>query len=165
MRGSDEMTNESIARALGEELRRTREARGWSRLDLTGRLPSGIGEQTLLTYEHGSRHCTFVRLVEICRILGVATPDVVQRVLQRAGVDLENLSLRVDLRAVLRDKNAEFRPVRRWARNRLAEDPEGAGIVRLVPDGAREIAAVIGCPRSALVTYLAAFAPEIVPLR
>ena len=162
---SDEVTNESISRALGEELRRTREARGWSRLDLTAQLPSGIGEQTVLTYEHGLRHCTFVRLVEICRTLGVSTPDVVQSALQRAGVDLENLSLRVDLRAVIRDKNAEFRPVRRWARNRLAEDPDGAGVVRLVPDGAREIAAVIGCPRSTLVTYLATFAPGVLPAR
>lgn len=79
MRGADEVTNETIARALGEELRRAREARGWSRPDLTRRLPSGIGEQTLLTYEHGSRHCTFVRLVEICRILGVSTLDATSR--------------------------------------------------------------------------------------
>jgi len=61
-----------ISRALGEELRRAREALGWSRGHLVARLPSGIGERTLLSYEHGTRHLTALRFVELCRALGAA---------------------------------------------------------------------------------------------
>lgn len=50
----DELSDKMISRALGEELRRTREARGWSRTQLVERLPSGIGERTLLSYEHAT---------------------------------------------------------------------------------------------------------------
>jgi ribosome-binding protein aMBF1 (putative translation factor) len=49
-----EATEKVISRAIGEELRRAREATGWSRLQLVSRLPSGIGDRTLLSYEHGT---------------------------------------------------------------------------------------------------------------
>lgn len=38
---TDELTASAIARALGEELRRAREGRGWSRASFVKRLPSG----------------------------------------------------------------------------------------------------------------------------
>ena len=52
----DKSTVKAVSRAMGEELRRAREARGWSRDYLVSRLPSGIGDRTLLSYEHGTRH-------------------------------------------------------------------------------------------------------------
>jgi transcriptional regulator with XRE-family HTH domain len=157
-----EVTNDVIAQALGKELRRARETRGWTRIQLIEKLPVRISEQTLLTYEHGQRHCTFVRLVEICRTLGVTTPDLVHCALQRAGIDLEMMSLRVDLRAIIDDSNEKFRPIRRWAIIRLSDDPDGTGIARLIPEVMREMAAMVGCSRSALVKYLAKFTPEVV---
>jgi hypothetical protein len=33
---------------------------------LAQRLPSGIGDQTLITYEHGVRQLTVARLVKLC---------------------------------------------------------------------------------------------------
>jgi len=63
----DEVPEKAISRALGEELRREREALGWSRAQLVARLPSGIGDRTLLSYEHGTRHSTALWLIEICR--------------------------------------------------------------------------------------------------
>ena len=87
-----DLTERAISRALGEELRRTREACGWSRAQLVGMLPSGIGDRTLLSYEHGTRHLTVLRLIELCSALGVAADAVVAHALQRARIHLEGTS-------------------------------------------------------------------------
>jgi transcriptional regulator with XRE-family HTH domain len=157
------VNNQVISQELGRRLRHLRESRGWTRPELARRLPSKITEHTLLTYEHGIRHLTFVRLVELCRALRVPTSDLVQVTMQQTGVDLEILSIRVDLRAVIRDDEAEFELVQRWAANRLADEPEGGGVVRLIPDVVREMAAVVGCSHSTLVTYMVRFTPDVEP--
>jgi transcriptional regulator with XRE-family HTH domain len=156
-----DVVNRTISQVVGRLLRQLRESRGLTRPELAWRLPSRITEHTLLTYEHGIRHLTFVRLVELCSALGAPAPEVVQATLQQAGVDLELLSIRVNLRAVIGDENIEYESVQRWAANRLAEDPEGSGIVRLTPDTVREMAAIVGCPHQALVSYLARFTPDL----
>lgn len=96
-------SDRAISRALGEELRRTREGRGWSRGQLVARLPSGIGERTLLSYEHGTRHLTVLRLIELCRAQEVAAPTLLNQALQRAQINLQDLVLHVDLRHLLND--------------------------------------------------------------
>ena len=75
---SDEVPSKAFARAVGEELRRTREARGWSRAQFVKLLPSGVGERTLLAYEHGLRQLTVPRLNEISQVLEVdgGMPDI-----------------------------------------------------------------------------------------
>jgi transcriptional regulator with XRE-family HTH domain len=83
-----EPSDKMISRAIGEELRRARETLGWSRGQLVARLPSGIGDRTLLSYEHGTRHLTTLRLVELCRALGVAAPTLLNQALQRARIHL-----------------------------------------------------------------------------
>jgi ribosome-binding protein aMBF1 (putative translation factor) len=55
-----ELADKVISRAIGEELRRAREAAGWSRLQLVSRLPSGIGDRTLLSYEPAPRGALFL---------------------------------------------------------------------------------------------------------
>src|SRR5690349_10328107 len=92
------LSDKLFSRMLGEELRCAREALGWSRLQLVARLPSGIGERTLLSYEHGTRHLTALRLVELCYALGVDAPTLLRRALQRARIHIENLPLQVQLR-------------------------------------------------------------------
>src|SRR4051794_20054161 len=66
----------------GAELRRAREVLGWSRIQLVERLPSGIGDRTLLSYEHGTRHLTVLRFVEISRELITDAPTLLSRGLQ-----------------------------------------------------------------------------------
>lgn len=68
-----------IRRAIGDELRRVREEHGWSRLQLVERLPSGIGDRTLLAYEHGTRNLHAVRLVEIADGLEIGAPTLLGR--------------------------------------------------------------------------------------
>jgi transcriptional regulator with XRE-family HTH domain len=153
-----EPSDQTISRALGEELRRTREARGWSRGQLVERLPSGIGERTLLAYEHGARHLAVLRLIEIGHTLDVDAPTLLTRGLQRARIHVESLPLQVDLHALLRDGNGTFRPMAQWARNALNEHPDG--IAKVEPQVVRNLALFIGCHHDDLADYLARFLPD-----
>lgn len=157
MDAQDEVTDRAFARILGQEIRRAREERGWTRAQLVERLPSGIGDRALLSYEHGMRFLTVVRFVEICRALGVAASDLLHRALEKAR-DLRAFSLRVNLRAVLRDEQVEFEPVRMWARNRLKDNPSTE--VLLAPVTVREMATILGFSHGALAAYLAEFTTE-----
>jgi transcriptional regulator with XRE-family HTH domain len=148
----------AVSRAIGEELRRTREANGWSRAHLTARLPSGIGDRTLLSYEHGARHLTLLRFLELCQALDVSGPSLLNQALQRARLYLQNLALQIDLRHLIDDDNDRFRPVIQWARNKLAENP--GGVVELPPASIRDMAAFLGWPHQDLTNYLAQFIPD-----
>jgi transcriptional regulator with XRE-family HTH domain len=154
----DEVTEKTISRALGEELRRAREAKGWSRAQLVSQLPSGIGDRTLLSYEHGTRHLTVLRFIELCHTLGVTAPTLLNQALQRARIHLQNLVLHVDLRHLLNDRGDKFRPMHQWARNKLNENP--AGVVELPPSSVRELATFTGCTFQDLANHLARFQPE-----
>ncbi|MFL6126615.1 helix-turn-helix domain-containing protein [Actinophytocola sp.] len=154
----DELVGDAITRAVGGELRLTREARGISRLQLVSRLPSGIGERTLLSYEHGTRQLTVLRLAELSWALGVDAPTIFSRGLQRARLLVENLTLVVDLRALLNDERVTFRPLAQWARNLLNDYPDG--IVEVEPAVVQHLASFIGCTRSELANHLAHFTPD-----
>jgi transcriptional regulator with XRE-family HTH domain len=159
---SGEVVNKMISRAIGEELRRAREASGLTQAQLVEQLPSGIGERTLLSYEHGTRNLTALRLVEVCRVLDVGSPHVLGVALQRARIYVENLVLWVDLRALLADTattDAAFRPMVVWARRTLARHPHG--IVEVAPAAVEALATMIGRTRDDLAAYLARFLPEL----
>lgn len=153
-----ELSDKMINRAIGEELRCTREARGWSRSQLVVRLPSRIGERTLLSYEHATRHLTVLRFIEVCRALEVDAPSLMRRALQRARIHLQNLVLQVDLRALLSDESDTYRPMAQWARNALREHPKG--IAEVEPAVVRNLALFIGCAHQQLANYLARFLPD-----
>jgi transcriptional regulator with XRE-family HTH domain len=109
-------------RVLGDEIRRLRKQRGWTRKDLNERLQSDISLQTLATYELGTRQVSVVRFVEICRALGELPHELLARVHERVFTDIPVGRIRVDLRKVVRDRTPELLPLRRWASGRLAED-------------------------------------------
>jgi transcriptional regulator with XRE-family HTH domain len=148
---------EAIARAVGDELRRVRERRGLSRLELVGTLPSGIGDRTVLSYEHGKRQMTLYRLAEMSWALDVDASKVFARGLQRARLLTETLTLAVDLRALLRDDRVQFRVLAQWARNMLNDNP--SGVVEVEPEVVRHLASFIGCKPSELAAHFARFLP------
>lgn len=154
-------TAADIARAVGEEIRRARALLGMTRAELVARLPSEIHIQTLATYEQGVRQCTLARFVEICQALGVSAPELLGLALQRAALDLERIALKVDLRAVARDRRTELEPLRRWARHRIEDDPDRTGIVALEPVVIQEMAAFCGFSRSTMSRVLLEFTPEL----
>lgn len=153
-----ELPDKVISRAISAELRRTREAGGLSRGQLVALLPSGIGERTLLSYEHGTRHLTVLRFIELCRALDVPAPTLLNQALQRARIHLQNLVLQTDLRSLLNDRTDKFRPMHRWARNKLNESSNG--VVELPPSSVRELATFVGCTSQELANYLARFLPD-----
>ncbi len=108
-------------RVLGDELRRLRKQRGWTRRDLNRRLQSDISLQTLVTYELGTRQCSVVRLVEICLALDEVPHELIARVHQRVFSHSPVGAIRVDLRQVVQDTRPELLPFRRWAKGKLAE--------------------------------------------
>jgi transcriptional regulator with XRE-family HTH domain len=109
-------------RVLGDELRRLRKQRGWTRRDLNRRLQSDISLQTLATYELGTRQCSVVRLVEICLALDEVPHELLARVHQRVFADSPVGRIRIDLRKIVRDSQPELLPLRRWAKGKLAEN-------------------------------------------
>ena len=153
-----EPSDEVISQAVGEELRRARETLGLSRGQLVAKLPSGIGDRTLLSYEHGKRHLTLLRWIELCRALEVASPVLLARALQRARIHVENMALRIDLRFLLNDRSDKFRPMVQWARNTLNEHPDG--VVEIEQSAVRHLALFAGCGYLELANYLARFIPE-----
>jgi transcriptional regulator with XRE-family HTH domain len=156
-----DVRDEVMARALGEELRRAREAVGWTREELVDRMISEIQPRTLASYEHGSRQCTVVRLVDVCRALRVPAPELLGIALQRAEVDLDNVCLQVDLPALVRDGREELAPLRTWAKRRLDNDP-GSRVAVLKWDVVQEMAIFFDYTRSQLVRYLMIFTPSTI---
>ncbi|MFI7677199.1 helix-turn-helix domain-containing protein [Actinophytocola sp. NPDC049390] len=154
------MTEEAIAKAVGEELRIARETLGWSRTFMVSRLPSGIGDRTLLSYEHGMRQITVFRLIELSEAVGLASSSVLAMALQRARVDLANLELIVDLRSLLADFSPQFRPLHQWAKNKGNQCPDG--IARIPPAAIDELATFMGCTPRDLVLHLTKFTPDYV---
>jgi transcriptional regulator with XRE-family HTH domain len=154
-----ELLDDAIARAVGDELRRVREARGLSRLEFVAMLPSGIGDRTVLSYEHGTRQLTLLRLAELSWVLDVDAPLVYSRGIQRARILTEKLTLAVDLKAFLRDERMQFKPLAQWAKNLLNKHPND--VVELEPVVVQHLASSIGCTHSELSTHLARFTPDI----
>lgn len=153
-----EIPEGALSRAIGEELRRAREALGWSKQELVARLPSGIVVRTLESYEQGTRHFTALRFIEICRALKKDPPTLLRRALQQVRADIEILILRVDLRALLGDRNDAFRPLVVWARNMLNACP--GGVAEIEPLVVQHLAYSIGCSHLHLADYLARFLPQ-----
>jgi transcriptional regulator with XRE-family HTH domain len=156
----DGITGRTFTRALGEELRRTRERAGWSQSDLVARMPSHLHVKTLATYEQGIRQCTVVRLLEICWATGACAPDVLARAMLHTDIDLQTTDLYVELYALVLDTRTELRPLRRWARNRLAHNPVST-TARLDGSALQEIAAALGVELSTLIRQLEEFAPVL----
>jgi hypothetical protein len=127
---------------------------------LVARLSSGIGERTLLAYEHGLRQLTALRLVELCQELKVEAPTVLIRGLQRARLYLDTLPLHIDLHALLHDSrnSGAYRPLAQWAQNTLNEHPHG--VVEIEPAVVHHLALFLGCTRQRLARHLARFTPD-----
>jgi transcriptional regulator with XRE-family HTH domain len=109
-------------RVLGDEIRRLRKKRGWTRKDLNDRLRSQITVQTLATYELGTRQCSVLRLVEICLALVEYPHELLARVHGRVFVDARIGLIRIDLRTLVCDNQPELSPLRRWARGQLEKN-------------------------------------------
>lgn len=158
MNTEDSVIDEALARALGDELRRVRETRGWSRAHFVPKLRSPVRDRTLLAYEHGLRKLAILRFLDLCQALKESPADLLARALQRAELHLSHLKLRVDLNKVLTDRNMKYRPLVQWARNRLNHTHNG--IIEVSPDTILELSAVVGHTQEELTRYLCTCTPD-----
>jgi transcriptional regulator with XRE-family HTH domain len=144
---------EDYQRILGDELRKLRRKRGWTRKELNQHLQSEISLQTLATYELGTRQCSVVRLVELCVAMDELPQDLLAKVHRRVFVD-EPGRVRVDLRKVIVDDQPELGSLRRWAAGRLHDNGDGNHEVQLDLPALERMAELCGIPTADLIARL-----------
>ncbi|SNR80359.1 Helix-turn-helix domain-containing protein [Haloechinothrix alba] len=150
-------------RILGDELRRVRKRQGWTRKELNRHLDRDISVQTLATYELGTRHCSVVRLAEICFAMDELPHDLLARVHARLFTSSPG-QIDVDLAKVVRDSRAELLPLRRWARDRLNRENGGRGtVVHLDPAAVERMAELCGLTTIQLLEHLRTFSGPDTP--
>ncbi|WP_216206974.1 helix-turn-helix domain-containing protein [Amycolatopsis aidingensis] len=147
-------SSETYCRALGDELRRLRRRREWTRKDLQKRLRSNISLQTLATYELGTRHCSVVRLIELCLALDEQPETLIAKVHRRVFPDNPGC-IRVSLTHVVADSQPELLPLRRWAENQLRQHkPSGSDEVLLSLAAIECMAELCAIPAADLTAHL-----------
>lgn len=161
-------TDQSIVKAVGDELRRARACVGWSRPELVKRMKTRIPVNTYACYEQGIRQCSIPRLVEICEALGVRASELIDLALQRLKRDLDKSEVLIDLHKIVRDEREELRPLRQWARNRikidaLTTDTHKPAVVRLPWVVVKEMGVFCGTPNRLLLGYIQDFTPDSAP--
>ena len=145
-------------RVLGDELRRLRRQRGWTRKVLQGKLQTEVSLQTLATYELGTRQCSVVRLAELCLALETTPQDLLAKVHSRIFHETSDDYFRFALRKVIADDQPELLPLRRWAQDRLKTSNDSStdiGVSLLALD---HMAALCGLTREELIARLQALA-------
>lgn len=148
-----------IAKVVGRELRRIRESKGLSRTEMVARMPSGIGERTLLSYEHGIRQIGLARFIELCRALDKHPASVLSAALRTNTRDLENSTILVDLQELAYNDKPKFHEVCQWAHKRLAAgSPQ---FIDVEPAVVRELAVLAGCSHRELALHLAGFTTSV----
>jgi transcriptional regulator with XRE-family HTH domain len=144
-------------KAIGEEIKKARESLGWSRLAVVSRLPSGICDRTLLSYEHGTRQMTITRFLEVCKALQLDPANVITWGLQRAKINLENMNISIDVRKLANDKDVLYKIMQEWAINKL--NSHAGFIAQLSPTAIKEFATLMNCTSRDLTEYLVKFTP------
>ncbi|GAA4532512.1 helix-turn-helix transcriptional regulator [Amycolatopsis samaneae] len=151
---------EDYQRILGDELRKLRRRRGWTRKELNQHLQSEISLQTLATYELGTRQCSVVRLVELCVAMDELPQDLLAKVHRRVFTE-EPGRVRIDLREVVSNARPELLPLRRWAEGRLRQAGEnGSAEVALDLPALETMAELCQMPTVDLIAELRNLAPH-----
>ncbi len=143
---------ERYQQVLGDELRKLRRKRGWTRKQLNACLQSEISLQTLATYELGTRHCSVTRLVELCRAMDELPHDLLAKVHQRVFVD-EPGQIRANLRVLAGAEDQRLLPLRRWAADRL-DQPNAQNEVLLDTTALDRMAELCDLPTTDLIATL-----------
>lgn len=145
----------AVQRVLGDELRRVRKQRGWTRRELRQHLGSTVSLQTLATYELGTRQCSVVRLVELCVAMDVLPQDLLARVHDRVFSHERPGQIRVDLTRVVHDQQPELLPLRRWAQDRLGQlEPGSSPEIHLDLPALERMAELCGVDTVGLISRL-----------
>ncbi len=145
-----------ILKLIASEIRHLREAQTMTRLEFVARLPSGVGERTLLAYEKNLRALSMPRFLEIC-ILGLqeSPTDVLSRAITRSKL-VECQNIRVNLTLLAKDDAPRYRRAQEWAQNKLMDDKKRRE-AEITPGAMREFAVLMRCTTRNLAMYLTKF--------
>ncbi|CRK59222.1 hypothetical protein [Alloactinosynnema sp. L-07] len=102
-------------------------------------LPFDVTFQTLASYELGNRHCTVMRLLDLCDSLEVSASEVVGVVSCHAGDCPAPTGIVVSCAVLARTTRPALHPLRRWAKTMVTRDPSRDRVV--LSDAAVVIAA------------------------
>ncbi|MBV8931475.1 MAG: helix-turn-helix domain-containing protein [Kutzneria sp.] len=141
-------------RVLGDELRKLRKRRGWTRKVLQHRLQTPVSLQTLATYELGTRQCSVVRLAELCLAMDALPHEVLARVHGRIFNGTRAERVRLELARVVADTQPELLPLRRWARRRLRTAGVHTTEIQLDPPALERLAELCGIDTDDLLNRL-----------
>jgi len=141
---------------LGDELRKARRRRRWTRKQLQERLNPPVALPTLASYEMGMRHCSVNRFIEICEALEASPPAILANALRRAAAAAPTGCLDIDLRPVVSDDGRTLRAFRRWAQQRLAATPGAEPDIRLEAPTVKRLADLCNLTAPDLVARLTA---------
>ncbi|UVS81860.1 helix-turn-helix domain-containing protein [Actinokineospora sp. UTMC 2448] len=146
------MNLDAVTQAVGREVRDARQRRGMTLAQLAANLPSGIRVPTLSGYETGTKTITVSRLVEICDVIGVSAPAVLDAALHRVGLGIAAVGATIDLRSVIDTTTEHLVPLRQWARTQLANGADA--VVTVDPKMIRDMAAFCGLTTPSMAAEL-----------
>ncbi|MFC5098232.1 SAM-dependent methyltransferase [Amycolatopsis plumensis] len=106
-----------LAHAVGEELQRQREDRGWSRPALAAWSEGRANARTLITWEKATRSMSLRQLGDASRIYLIRPSQLLARAERRIAWDPD---LAVDLAVLAVTQLDALRPAARWAREELS---------------------------------------------
>jgi transcriptional regulator with XRE-family HTH domain len=125
-----------LAKAIGAELRKTRQALGWTRKVLNGHLGRDVSLQTIATWELGTRKISVQSLFDSCGAMRIRPSDFLAAVEDRCEYGRDEIT--VDIRDLAVHGPPGLAPARRWAHARLR--PDLPTDVRLTPEAVQILA-------------------------
>ncbi|EME58632.1 XRE family transcriptional regulator [Amycolatopsis decaplanina DSM 44594] len=111
----------SVEKILGQELKKVRQANGWTRRMLIQHMGAKMSIQTLASYELGTRQLSVARLFELCMPMNVLPADLITNVQRRVGANAP-VRIQLDLQHVAADTRPELGPLRQWAETLLHQE-------------------------------------------
>ncbi|SFQ29212.1 helix-turn-helix domain-containing protein [Amycolatopsis rubida] len=143
---------------LGDELRKRRTGRKWTRKNMLDQPGVEVALQTLTSYEQGTRQATVHRLVELCAAMDVLPQDLLASVQLRI-LGREPGRLRVRLPVLAASDDPGLAPMARWAAAMLRH-PGHPLEVDLEPVAIEPMAELCGLGPADLVARLSALDPR-----
>jgi transcriptional regulator with XRE-family HTH domain len=158
----------SMRGAVGQVLRKAREAQRWTRQELIDRLPVDLHFKTLAGYERGTVELSITRFVEMCETIGVSAPDVLAWAMQHARVGIQTTgAIHVDLLALqkLTLHPRKYEPLRTWAARCLREGRDRNGVAVIDLKLIQGLATLCNEGADTLTELLLHYTPRPVPRR
>jgi transcriptional regulator with XRE-family HTH domain len=145
---------EAFLAVFGKGLRRVRKQQGLSRKAFLAAARMNITEQTLTTYENGTRGMGLARLFELCRAFDITPGTLLDEAYhQTVGT---NDATQIDLSLLAQSVDARLRPLRQWARVRVNSScANEATVVPFTTEALDLMADLCGMDKAQLIDALA----------